>query len=62
MKKKHVIIRPEADFDIEDAYQWHESQRKSLVENFLLCIEEALSRATRTQLFIPSFIKKFVGC
>ena len=43
-----MIIRPEAESDIEDAYQWYESQRKGLGENFLLCIEEALSRASRT--------------
>ncbi len=47
MKKKRVIIRPEAESDIEDAYQWYESQRKGLGENFLLCVEEALSRAAR---------------
>ena len=47
MKKKQVIIRPEAESDIDDAYQWYESQRKGLGEDFLLCIEEALSRASR---------------
>jgi len=47
MKEKRVIIRPEAESDIEDAYQWYESKRKGLGENFLLCIEEALSRASR---------------
>lgn len=47
MKKKRVIIRPEAESDIADAYQWYESQRKGLGENFLLCIEEALSRISR---------------
>ena len=41
------MIRPEAESDIEDAYNWYESQRKGLGEDFLLCIEEALSRASR---------------
>ncbi len=45
--KKRVMIRPEAESDIEDAYKWYESQRKGLGEDFLLCIEEALSRASR---------------
>lgn len=48
MKSHQAIIRPEAESDISDAYQWYESQRKGLGENFLLCIEEALSRATRS--------------
>ncbi len=47
MTNKQVIIRPEAESDIDDAYQWYESQRKSLGDNFLLCIEEAISRASR---------------
>lgn len=47
MNKKRVIIRPEAESDIKDAYEWYESQRKGLGENLLLCIEEALSRASR---------------
>ncbi len=42
-----MIIRPEAESDIKDAYQWYEAQRKGLGESFLLCIEEALSRASR---------------
>ena len=44
MSAKRVIIRPEAESDIKDAYDWYEAQRKGLGENFLLCIEEALSR------------------
>ena len=47
MNSRQVIIRPEAESDIQDAYQWYESQRKGLGESFLLCIEEALSRASR---------------
>jgi toxin ParE1/3/4 len=33
--------------DIDDAYQWYESQRKGLGQNFLLCVEEAFSSASR---------------
>ncbi len=42
-----MIIRPEAESDIKDAYQWYEAQRKGLGESFLLCVEEALSRVSR---------------
>ena len=47
MSVKQIIIRPEAESDIKDAYEWYEAQRKGLGEGFLLCIEEALSRASR---------------
>ena len=36
---RQVIVRPAAAADIEDAYQWYESQRSGLGEEFL----EALS-------------------
>lgn len=58
MKKKRVIIRPEAESDIEDAYLWYESQRKGLGESFLLCIEEALSRASRNPTICSVVYKK----
>ena len=57
MTNKPIIIRAEAEADINDAYQWYESQRKGLGEGFLLCIEEALSRITRTPL-IYSIVHK----
>jgi len=47
MSLKNVVIRPEAESDIKDAYEWYEAQRKGLGEGFLLCIEEGLSRASR---------------
>ena len=47
MNLKQVIIRPEAELDIKDAYEWYEAQRKGLGENFLLCFEEGLSRVSR---------------
>ena len=44
---KQIIVRPEAEADIGDAYKWYESQRKGLGESFLLCIEESLARISR---------------
>ena len=32
---RQVIVRPAAAADIEDAYQWYESQRSGLGEEFL---------------------------
>jgi plasmid stabilization system protein ParE len=48
MRNKSVVIQSGAEADIKDAYQWYESQRKGLGENFLLCVEEALSKVSRT--------------
>ena len=42
---KQVIVRPAAAADIERAYQWYESQRRGLGEEFL----EAL-RLTRDRV------------
>jgi len=50
MSNKPVVILADAEADIKDGYQWYESQRKGLGESFLLCIEEALSRVSRTPL------------
>jgi toxin ParE1/3/4 len=47
MTAKRVLVRPEAESDVKDAYEWYEAQRKGLGEHFLLCIEDALSRAAR---------------
>lgn len=58
MSNKPVIIQPEAEADIDDAYQWYESQRKGLGESFLLCIEESLSRVSRTPLIYSIVYKK----
>jgi len=48
MSNKPIVIQADAEEDIKDAYQWYESQRKGLGESFLLCIEVALSRVSRT--------------
>ena len=58
MNQKKVIVRPEAEADITDAYQWYETQRKGLGESFLLCVEEALARASRDPTIYPIIYQK----
>ena len=58
MSQQRVTIRPEAEVDIADAYQWYEVQRKGLGESFLLCVEEALARASRNPSSYPIVYKK----
>jgi toxin ParE1/3/4 len=36
-----LIIRPEAEEDIHDAYAWYESQRTGLGIEFINCVEDA---------------------
>jgi plasmid stabilization system protein ParE len=35
---KHVVVRPAAAADIEDAYLWYESRRRGLGEEFLAAL------------------------
>jgi plasmid stabilization system protein ParE len=39
-----VIVRPAAAADIEDAYQWYESQRLGLGEEFLAALKSTRDR------------------
>jgi toxin ParE1/3/4 len=44
---KQLLVRPEAEEDINQAYQWYEAQRKGLGDDFLLCVEGGIARITR---------------
>ena len=37
---RHVVVRPEAAGDIEDAYNWYERARTGLGEEFLAAVRE----------------------
>lgn len=41
---KQVIVRPAAAGDIERAYQWYESQRRGLGEEFLAALRSTRDR------------------
>jgi plasmid stabilization system protein ParE len=41
---KHVVVRPAAAADIEDAYNWYESQRPGLGEEFLAALGSTRDR------------------
>jgi len=45
--KRSIIIRPEAEQDIREAYSWYETQMSGLGANFLLRIDAALSSIQR---------------
>ena len=54
---KKLIIRPEAEEELNQAYQWYESQRKGLGDDFLLCVEGGLARLNRN----PELYRKIHG-
>jgi toxin ParE1/3/4 len=37
-----LVLEPEAEADIANAYAWYEAQRQGLGDDFMLCIEAAL--------------------
>jgi toxin ParE1/3/4 len=48
-----VLIRPEAESDIEDAFTWYEKRRRGLGSDFLLCVEEGLSKIQHSPKTYP---------
>jgi toxin ParE1/3/4 len=44
---KQLLVRPEAEEDLSQTYQWYEAKRKGLGDDFLLCVEGALARISR---------------
>ncbi len=44
---KEIIVRDEAEKDILKSYEWYEKKRKGLDANFILCVDEAMSRISR---------------
>jgi toxin ParE1/3/4 len=43
-----LVVAPEAEFDVAEAYSWYESRRIGLGEDFLSCLDaciEGLCRA-----------------
>ncbi|SHE89457.1 Plasmid stabilization system protein ParE [Desulfacinum infernum DSM 9756] len=48
-----LVIRPEAERDIQEAYLWYEKRREGLGEDFLLCVEEGLSKIMRSPHMYP---------
>ena len=45
-----LTIREEAELDINSAFEYYENQRLGLGHDFLLCVEEGLSKIERNPL------------
>jgi len=48
-----VIIRPEAEDDLKEAFSWYEDRRKGLGYNFLLQVEAGLRFIERNPVIRP---------
>ena len=48
-----LLIRPEAEDDLRQAYGWYEQQRLGLGRDFLLCIEATLGAVQDNALQFP---------
>lgn len=52
-----LIIRPEAEHDLNEAYRWYERQFKGLGLEFIICIDATLSVIQRTPKIFPMIHK-----
>ena len=43
-----LVLAPEAEQDIHEAYDWYERRRLGLGEEFLSCVDAAIQRIRRT--------------
>lgn len=55
---KSLTLRKEAEEDIQIAYDWYNSKRDGLGADFLLCVEEGLSRIDRNSKQFPSLYRE----
>jgi len=53
-----LSIRKEAEADIAEAYQYYESCRENLGADFMLCIDESLSRILRSPKQFRTVLEK----
>jgi len=49
-----LILAPEAEEDLADAYAWYESRRSGLGEEFLTCVDACIEAISRTPDMHPT--------
>lgn len=60
--KKALIIRPEAESDLAEAYAWYEERVPGLGSDFLLRVDAALSSIKRSPGMYPFVHKNVRRC
>ena len=53
-----LTVRKEAELDINTAFEYYENQRVGLGQDFLLCIEECLSKIERNPKHYKNIYKE----
>lgn len=53
-----LTLREEAELDVKTAFEYYEKQRLGLGHDFLLCVEEGLSRIERNPLHYKTIYKE----
>ena len=48
-----LLVKPEAEADLGEAYEWYEEQRTGLGDDLLLCVEAAIDSARRNPEMFP---------
>ena len=56
--KYSLSVRKEAKFDINSVFEYYENQRLGLGHDFLLCIEEGLSKIEQSPLYYKIIYKE----
>ncbi|MDQ3247933.1 MAG: type II toxin-antitoxin system RelE/ParE family toxin [Chloroflexota bacterium] len=65
-----VVLRPEAEFEVAEAYHWYEEQVEGLGEEFLRAVDACLAAVQRTPAIYPliheevrrALLRKFPYC
>lgn len=60
--KRTLIIRPDAELDMREAYAWYEKQMPALGANFLLHVDAALRSVQRYPLQYPAIHRNARRC
>jgi plasmid stabilization system protein ParE len=56
-----LIIAPEAQQDVDEAYSWYEDRRPGLGEEFLSCVDACIQTISRMpELYVQKFTKSIV--
>ena len=60
--KRTLLIRPEAELDIRDAYAWYEKQMPGLGDNYLMHVDAALMAVQRRPSQYPVIYRNARRC
>ena len=55
--KYRLIVRPEAEIDIREAFEWYENQEKGLGLDYFRCVDAAIASISRSPNLFPSIYK-----